>query len=87
MFRRLDPPASGAGTLADLRPGVRVRVVSLDASSAVADRLAHLGLIEGAELEVVRRAPTGDPIEIRTTGFSLFLRRDEARALLVETSG
>ena len=87
LLGRPVPTPVGPATLADLAPGRRGRVVALDHGSPVAERLAHLGLLEGVELEVLRRAPTGDPIEVRATGFALSLRRDEARALLVEASG
>jgi len=42
-------------------------------------------LIEGVEVEVLRRAPAGDPIEIRVMGYALSLRKVDAAAILVET--
>lgn len=44
----------------------------------------EMGLIPGVELEVIRRAPMGDPIEIRLRGYALSLRRSEARDIEVE---
>lgn len=43
-----------------------------------------MGLTPGAELVVTRIAPMGDPLEIRTRGFSLSLRKGEAAAVEVE---
>lgn len=44
----------------------------------------RLGLIPGTELEVKRRAPLGDPIQIQFRGYSLVLRPAEAHHLLLE---
>ena len=46
-----------------------------------AAQLMRLGLIPGTEIRVQRRAPLGDPMEIR---FSLALRPSEADALMLE---
>ena len=49
-----------------------------------AAQLMRLGLIPGTEIRVQRRAPLGDPMEIRFRGFSLALRPSEADALMLE---
>ncbi|HNZ05683.1 MAG TPA: FeoA domain-containing protein, partial [Methanothrix soehngenii] len=41
-------------------------------------RMMEMGLVKGAELEVVRLAPSGDPVEILLKGYSLALRKREA---------
>ena len=43
-----------------------------------------MGLTKATQFTIVRRAPLGDPIEIRVRGFSLSLRKAEADALLVQ---
>jgi ferrous iron transport protein A len=40
--------------------------------------MMEMGLVKGAELEVVRLAPSGDPVEILLKGYSLALRKREA---------
>ena len=47
-------------------------------------KLLSMGLTKGADFEVVRYAPMGDPVEIRIRGFALSLRKQEAEALLIE---
>ncbi len=42
-----------------------------------------MGLLPGTELSVVRRAPLGDPIEVRLRGYSLSLRKSEAIGIAV----
>lgn len=47
-------------------------------------RLLEMGLLPGTEVRVVRRAPMGDPIEIRLRGYSLSIRGTEAAGIDVE---
>jgi len=71
-------------TLADLAPGQRGIVSGYAADDAFTQRLMQLGVIEGADVEVVRCAPTGDPIEVRVMGYALSLRRVEAALIHVD---
>jgi ferrous iron transport protein A len=70
--------------LADLAPGERGRVVSVAGDAEAARRLMDLGLIRGTTVEVIRRAPLGDPMEVKLRGFMLTLRRTEAEHIRVE---
>ena len=56
-------------------------------ASAYREKLLAMGLTRGTEIMVERVAPLGDPVEIKTRGFSLSLRKVEASALLVDRSG
>ena len=69
--------------LGELRPGDRAQVLGYRCDSAYCDQLMRLGLIPGTEFTVVRRAPMGDPIEIRVRGFALVLRPSEAHDLII----
>lgn len=44
-------------------------------------RLMEMGLIEGAEVQVVRRAPLGDPLQVRLGDYELSLRTSEAELI------
>lgn len=46
-------------------------------------KLMAMGLIKGTSFTVIRVAPMGDPVEISVRDYSLSLRRDEAKVLLV----
>jgi Fe2+ transport system protein FeoA len=70
-------------TLKDLRPGERGAVVAWVSDEPPA-RLLEMGVLEGTEVEVVRLAPLGDPIEIRVRGYHLSLRKHEAEQIEVE---
>ncbi len=50
----------------------------------ITSRLIEMGLVKGAEFEMVRRAPLGDPLEIKLKGFLLSLRLSEADFVEVE---
>ncbi|HET7322513.1 MAG TPA: FeoA family protein [Longimicrobiaceae bacterium] len=73
-----------AGTLAELQPGERGKVTRVEAEGDAARRLMDMGLIRGTTVEVVRRAPLGDPMEVKLRGFMLTLRRSEAEQVMVE---
>lgn len=44
-------------------------------------RLLAMGITPGSHVTVIRTAPMGDPLEIKTRGFYLCLRRSEAQAI------
>lgn len=75
-------------TLNQLTPGQRATVKGVTGEgSAIYQRLMEMGVFEGAELEVVRFAPLGDPMEVRLHGYHLSLRKAEAAAVSVEVRG
>jgi Fe2+ transport system protein FeoA len=43
----------------------------------------QLGLIEDTPVTVVRRAPAGDPLEVKVLDYALSLRADEAGLILI----
>ncbi len=47
-------------------------------------KLLALGLMPGAEVEVRRVAPLGDPIQVQLRGASVSLRKQEAAIIEVE---
>lgn len=71
--------------LAQLPPGRRATVVGTvpEAPSAVASRLAQLGFRSTADVDVIRRAPLGDPTIYRVQDTELCLRRREAQLIVV----
>ncbi|MEW6165752.1 MAG: FeoA family protein [Pseudomonadota bacterium] len=72
-------------TLGELRIGDRARVAGFSQSGGGYRRkLLALGLTPGAQIDIVRVAPMGDPVEIKVRGSNLSLRKEEAAALNVE---
>jgi ferrous iron transport protein A len=70
-------------TLDQLAPGERGRITGFAVEDAFSQRLMQLGLIEDTEVLVLRRAPTGDPLEVEVMGYALSLRRAEAALVRV----
>ncbi len=63
--------------------GGRFRITGVRSDSPLAFRLMELGLIEGAEGRVLRRAPLGDPLHLRVGDYELALRASEAALIEV----
>ena len=47
-------------------------------------RLMEMGVLPGVMVNVVKTAPFGDPIEVRIRGYSLAMRRSDARSIEVK---
>ena len=70
-------------TLDQLKTGQRAVIRSIQGEGPLVQRLMALGLLEGSEISVVRRAIGGDPIEVEVMGYALSLRAEEARRIEV----
>jgi Fe2+ transport system protein FeoA len=71
-------------TLDKVRVGDSVEVTKMGAKGDVRFRLLDMGLVRGVQLNVIRTAPLGDPIEILINGFNLSLRLEEAKNIEVK---
>lgn len=69
-----------------LRPGDQGRICGFypNTDPSYRQQLLAMGLTPNTTFEVVRRAPFGDPVEIRVRHFHLSLRQPEARALKIQ---
>lgn len=70
-------------TLSTLPLGQKGRVVGFSLPPEHRQRLLEMGLTVGAQFEVIRFAPLGDPIDIKVRGYHLSLRKNEAAGVLV----
>ncbi len=71
-------------TLNQLKPGERATIVKVGGEGAVRRRILDMGVVSGADIEVVRVAPLGDPVEFLIKGYNLSLRKSEAQNIQVE---
>lgn len=69
--------------LGEVALGRPVTITHVGGERAFRRRLMELGILPGTQIEVVRVAPLGDPIELRVRGCSLSIRRAEARTISV----
>jgi len=58
-------------------------VTGYQGNSSTRKQLLAMGLTRNTQVQVVRVAPLGDPIEIKLRGFSLTLRKSDAAQILV----
>lgn len=70
-------------TLRDLSPGQKGKVTSLGEKGSSRRRLMDMGITPGVEIQIVKVAPLGDPIEVNLRGYELSLRKDEANQIIV----
>lgn len=70
--------------LRQLDKGRQARIVAVGAVGELGRRIRDMGLVPGAEVEVVGRAPLRDPVALRLKGFTLSLRNSEADFVTVQ---
>jgi Fe2+ transport system protein FeoA len=70
-------------TLSELAPGDSGTISAISGSLSIRRRLLEMGLCPGIQASVIRRAPLGDPIEIRVRGYCLSLRLDQAAQISI----
>lgn len=71
-------------TVADLQLGQRAVVREIGGDDRMAIRLLEMGFVPGVEVALIKKAPLGDPLELRLRGYHVSLRKAEARAVRVE---
>jgi Fe2+ transport system protein FeoA len=70
--------------LSDLRRSSAANVVAVHKADGVSLRLLEMGLVPGTQVTRVGSGPLGDPLEFELLGFSLSLRKAEARRVEVQ---
>ena len=70
-------------TLAKMRVGQTGEISGFHESDQTVENLLQMGLTEGSAIEVLRLAPSGDPIELRVSGYSLSMRKADAELVIV----
>ena len=69
----------------DIKVGQKAKLTGYaDSNKEYRHKLLTMGLTRGAEFTVVRKAPFGDPVEIKLHGYNLSLRKDEAESMELE---
>ncbi len=72
-------------TLRESKVGDTVRVVKLHGEGAVKRRIMDMGLTKGADVQIRKVAPLGDPIEVTVRGYELSIRKADAEMIEVES--
>jgi ferrous iron transport protein A len=77
-------PDNPTQPLSSLALGAIAKVATINVPPADKARLMEMGLLVGTQVELVRFAPLGDPLEIKVRGYNLTLRKHEAELILVK---
>ena len=70
--------------LDELEIGRSARVLTVGGEGALRRHLLDMGLTPKTVVTVRKRAPLGDPIELRLRGYELTLRAEDAREITIE---
>lgn len=73
-------------TLDKLPIGATATVTDVQGDPQLQQRILEMGVLPGTQVQVVRYAPLGDPIEIKVMGYNLSLRKAEAKHVSVEVT-
>ena len=73
-------------TLDQLQGGQCATIRRITGTGLVRRRLMDMGLVRGINVEMVRAAPMGDPVEYLVRGYHLSLRKSEAALVEIELS-
>ena len=71
-------------TIKDLKIGESALITSVGGEGALRQHFLDMGLIPGAQVQLVKYAPMGDPMELRVHGYELTLRVADAAEISVE---
>jgi len=71
-------------SLDSLQPGEAGIVQMVSGKGAIRRKLVDMGVTRGTVVRVRRVAPLGDPLEVLVRGYSLTVRRADARNIFLE---
>lgn len=75
--------AASCRCLNELAVGSKASVVTVEGDRETRRRLMEMGFCNGTPVEVIRRAPLGDPIEFRVRGYRVSLRNEQAKQVRI----
>lgn len=70
--------------LSECQKGCRVRILKLNSTDELKQRLISFGILRGAELEVLEYSPTKSTIEVKVEKTRVALRVKEAELIEVQ---
>ena len=69
--------------LSEVKVGGKAVIVKVAGHGGFRKRIVEMGFIKGKMVEVINKAPLGDPIEYRIMGYNVSLRLNEAQHIEV----
>lgn len=74
-------------SLREMGVGQQGKIATVEAFGEMNRRIRDMGLIPGATVSVVGRAPLKDPVALRLSGVTISLRNSEADHIKIDVSG
>ena len=71
-------------TLDEVEVGSACTVTGIEETGELRRRIMDMGITEGARIQVHKRAPLGDPIDLIVRGYHLSLRKADAAGIAVQ---
>lgn len=79
-----DKNLSSATTLDKAEINTDYIIISNDLPAPLQTRFAELGFVAGAVVNVINKAPLGDPLQVTILGYALCARANELKYITVE---
>ncbi len=70
--------------LSELKPGDTGKILKIFGEGNLRKKFLDMGVMKGVEVEVVKVAPLGDPVDTKVKGYHLSLRKEEASQISLE---
>ena len=70
-------------SVADMKVGQSGIVEALEGRGNIQHRLVDMGVVKGSRISVFKKAPLGDPVEVKIKGCAMALRMNEAAMISV----
>lgn len=71
-------------TLDKAELGQSVKASKINGSPMIKRRIMDMGITKNTQIDVIKYAPLGDPIEVRVRGYQLSIRKNDAQNIEVE---
>lgn len=73
--------------LREMKVGEKGKIARVEAQGIINQRIRDMGLIPGAPVTIIGKAPLKDPVALRLSGVTIALRNKEADHIAVEVPG
>ena len=70
--------------LNEVDSGTSIKIINVNTTGKLKQKLLDMGFINGATIEVIREAPLYDPMELKIHNYNISLRKSEASLIEVE---
>lgn len=70
--------------LDEFKIGEKGAIIKVNGEGKLRRRLFDMGATPGAKVQLIKKAPLGDPLEVHIRNYVLTLRKSEAALLIME---